>query len=93
MGNLFKVLGARIVGGLAAAAAGWIFVHTKGIVQVDATQVVEIGSTMLGTYAASHRILSRWTNPGDAAKGRLADAEKVAVDTGTVVQPAPPISR
>lgn len=90
MGNLIRTFGPRIAGGIVSWLAGLIYVKTKGMVQIDATQVVEVGTLMVGSYAGSHRLLSRVLNPGDAAKGRLAEAEKEAVDTGTVVQPKPP---
>ncbi len=90
MGKLFTTLGPRVFGGIASMAAGWIFVKTRGLVTIDANQVVEVGGAMIGSYAATHRVLSRFINPGDAAKSRLADAEKDAVNTGKVVQPYPP---
>lgn len=90
MNKIISIFGPRILGGLASMLTGWIFVKTKGMVTVDPAQVVEIGGTMLTTYAATHRLLSSVINPGDSAKSRLIVAEKVAVDTGTVVKPAPP---
>jgi hypothetical protein len=91
-GKVMTVFGPRVVAGAASFIAGWIYVHTKGMVTVDATQVVQIGSTMLGSYAVTHRVLSAiGLNPGDSASGRLAAAEKEAVSTGTAVVPTPPV--
>jgi hypothetical protein len=96
--KILTTLGPRILGGVASMIAGWVFVHTKGAITVDpdkvveiGNKVVEIGGTMIGSYALTHRVVSRWLNPGDAAKARLADAEKTAVDTGSAVIPAPPV--
>ena len=94
MGNIFgkltAALGPRLVGAVASAAAGWIFIHTKGAVTVDPTQVVEIGTTMIGAYAATHRLISAKTNPGDAPSGTMKDADKNALATGTPVTPVVP---
>lgn len=86
-----KSIGPRILGGAASLLAGWIFAKTKGAVQVDPQQVVEIAGTMIGAYAATHRAASALgINPGDAASGTLATAEKVALQTGTPVTPPAP---
>jgi hypothetical protein len=87
-----KSLGPRIIGSAVSLLAGWIFAKSKGTIQVDPQQVVEIGTTMIGSYAVTHRIASALgINPGDAASATLAKAEKVALDTGTAVVPAPPV--
>lgn len=86
-----KSIGPRIIGGIVSLFAGWLFAKTKGAIQVDPTQVVEIAGTMIGAYAATHRAASALgLNPGDAASGTLATAEKVALDTGTPVTPPAP---
>lgn len=90
MKNILTTFGPRVVGVVASWLAGLIYVHTKGAVTIDATQVVAIGTTMLTAYAAGHRLTSSAVNPGDSASTRLADAQKSAVDTGTVVKPNPP---
>lgn len=51
----------------------------------------EVGGLVLGAYATVHRGVSSRINPGDAAKGRLADAEKDASDTGTTVKVRPSV--
>lgn len=86
-----KSFGPRIIGSVAALGAGWLFAKTKGAVQVNPDQVVEIATTMLGSYAVTHRIVSAvGLNPGDAASGTLATAEKTALATGTPVTPPAP---
>lgn len=40
-----------------------------------ANEIVNIVVILLGVYAASHRILSKWSNPGDAASTNIAVAE------------------
>lgn len=86
-----KSIGPRLLGGIVSLLAGWLFAKTKGAVAINPDQVVEIAGTMIGTYAATHRIASALgINPGDAASGTLATAEKVALDTGTPVTPPGP---
>lgn len=98
-----RSLGPRVIGGALSMVAGWIFVHTKGVVTIDpqqaqdmaqavGTKVVEVVGTMIGTYAVTHRVASALgINPGDAASATLAKAEKTALDTGSAVVPTPPI--
>lgn len=89
--NVLKTLGPRAIGVGAAAVASIVYGKTKGAVQIDATQVTEIVSGMLITYATAHRAASAVINPGDAAKGRVADAVKTAADdpqaSNTVIVP------
>lgn len=85
-----KTLGPRVIGAAVAGAAGWIYAHTKGAVTVDAAAVAEQITGALVVYAASHRAASSFINPGDAAKQRIADAEKNAAAAGTIVKVAPP---
>ena len=86
-----KTFGARVLGAAASGVAGWVFAKTRGVVTVDPatlTTVAMQGALMIGTYAATHRAASSVVNPVDAAKGRVADAGKVAADNGgTVVVP------
>lgn len=88
-GSIFKTLGPRIIGGLMGGVATYIGVKTAGIVQIDPAQAAEVVTGIIVTYAASHRVASSVINPGDAAKGRLADAEKQATDVGSTVVVAP----
>lgn len=90
--NILKVLGPRVIGVAAAAVAGFIFDKTKGAVTVEPTQVVEIVTTMLTTYAVAHRAATAVSpNPGDAATGRIATGENNAANdpksSDTVVIP------
>ncbi len=86
-----RSVGPRIIGGALSLLAGWLFAKTKGAISINPDQVVEIAGTMIGTYAAGHRIASALgINPGDAASGTLATAEKDALKTGTPVTPPPP---
>lgn len=85
-GDLFKLALPRLLGGVFAGAATYIGVKTAGAVQIDPAQAAEVVTGVLWSYAASHRIASSYINPGDAAKARLADAEKNATDFGSTVQ-------
>lgn len=89
--NVLKTLGPRVIGAGAAMAASLIYGKTKGAVTIDPTQVTEIVTGMLVTYATAHRAASAIINPGDAAKGRVADAVKTAADdpnaSNTVIVP------
>jgi len=96
--NWFKkiavALGPRLIGAAAAGVSGWVLASTKGVVNIDPQQVVEIAGTMITTYAVAHRASSAiGINPGDAASSRMATAEKEALDTGTTVQPTPPVTK
>ena len=85
-------LGPRIIGAAAAGLSGWLFAKTKGTVSINPDQVVEIAGSMITAYAVAHRAVSAvGVNPGDAASGRMAAAEKDALNTGTTVQPEPPV--
>jgi hypothetical protein len=79
--NVMKVVGPRLIGAAAAGAAGVIYAKTKGAVTVDPTQVAEIVTTMIGTYAVAHRTVTAISpNPGDAATGRVAAGENAAAN-------------
>jgi hypothetical protein len=72
------------VGPRLAAAAGAVVVAkaAKLGVTLDPTETTGL---ILGSYAAIHKAISSKVNPGDAAKGRVADAEKTASQTGGAV--------
>jgi hypothetical protein len=74
--------------GVAAAMVTTKLGEKTGVI-VDPSSLVVAG---LAAYAGVHRAASTKLNPGDAAKSRMIDADKVAVATGTVVKPAPPTS-
>jgi hypothetical protein len=84
---IFKTFAPRVIGAAAAAAAGWIYSHTKGAVVLDQDATVKLVTGMLVTYAAAHRATSAIINPGDAANASLATAETHAVDNNTAVVP------
>lgn len=88
--NLLALVLPRALGVLASLGAGWLFVHTKGALTLDPTQVVEITGTMIGAYAATHRGASSVVNKGDAATTRIATAENVASEYGSIVKVQPP---
>ena len=50
---------------------------------------VEVSGVVIAAYAAVHKAINSKVNPGDAAKGRLAEAEKTATNDGTTVRVAP----
>lgn len=85
LGNILVAFGPRLLGLLAAPLAGWLVVKTKGVVQVDPDTLIEVGTAMIGTYAGVHRVTSSKFNKGDAATGRMADAENHASDTSSTV--------
>lgn len=79
--KILKVLGPRVIGAGVSAVGGIIYAKTKGTVQVDTTQVAEIVTGMIITYATAHRGASALINPGDAATGRVAEGiDKAAND-------------
>ena len=85
--NFFK--GALLALGPRLAAAAATIVVAKAAqhgLTLDPTETI---GAMLGIYAALHRMISSQVNPGDAAKGRLVEAEKTAVSTGSVVDVKP----
>lgn len=71
--GLLKTFGPRLLGIAASGVAGIIVTKTKGVVQVDPTTLVEVGTAMIGAYAATHRgVTAVSNNPGDAATNRVA---------------------
>lgn len=80
LGNLFRTYGPRALGSLAGYASAKIAEKTG--FAVDPATLIGIGVT---AYSAVHRITSSKVNPGDSAEGRIAVAQKKAVDVGTTV--------
>lgn len=78
-GNILRVLGPRALGILAGYASTKL--AEKGVTADPAT-LIAIGTTV---YAAVHKAISSKVNPGDAANGRVANAEKRAADLGSTV--------
>lgn len=75
LSNILKTFGPRLLGIAASAIAGLIVTKTKGVVQIDPTTMVEVGTAMIGAYAASHRAVTAVSsNPADAATARVATA-------------------
>lgn len=71
---------ARIVGLAVAGVAGYALAHWGFNLDAASQQqlvqdFVGIVMTMLGAYAATHRTVSKFTNPGDAAGAHLAAKE------------------
>lgn len=77
--KLWTLYGPRVVAALAAGATTKL--AEKGIT-VDPGTLISIG---FGTYGIIHKAISSRVNPGDAASGRMAEAEKRAVDTSSTV--------
>lgn len=88
--SLLKTIGSRILGAAFAGLATYVGIKTSGAINIDPAAAAEVVTGMFTAYALAHRAGSAAINPGDAAKGRLADAEKVATDMGTSVRVAPP---
>lgn len=79
--NILKTFGPRLLGVAASAVAGLIVTKTKGVVQIDPTTMVEVGTAMIAGYAATHRAATAVSNnPGDAATGRVAEGENRAAN-------------
>lgn len=90
--SVLKTFGPRLLGIGASALAGLIVTKTKGVVQIDPSTLVEVGTTMIAAYATTHRAATAISaNPGDAATGRVATGiDKAANDphaSDTVVIP------
>lgn len=88
--GILRTLGPRVLGSLLGGIATYIGVKTSGAVQIDPMAAAEVVTGILVSYSAAHKATSSVVNPGDSAEGRLAVAEKTAVETGTTVKPAPP---
>lgn len=71
-GGLVRVLAPRVLGGVASAAAGLVFTKTHGAVTLDPTAMVELGTTMLLTYGATHTAAAAKINPVGAASPVVA---------------------
>lgn len=68
MQSLIKSFGPRIIAAAVASIAGYIYSKTHGSVTVDTTQVSELVTGMLLTYATIHRLASSKINPEDSTK-------------------------
>lgn len=81
MQNLLTSFAARILGAWIAALASWLLVKYGVTVDVEAQQqltehlVGVVIPTFLTLYAVAHRLVSKKTNPGDAASTHLAAKE------------------
>lgn len=80
LNGILKAIGPRLIGVAVAGLSSWIYDKTKGAVQMDAETTTQLVTGMLVVYAGAHRAASAYLNPGDAAKGRVADAIKTAAD-------------
>jgi hypothetical protein len=76
-GTLWSMFGPRLIGAAASAAAGFVFAKTRGTVQLDATQLAELGTTMIGTYALAHTASAVKINPAAAAAPALIEQGKL----------------
>lgn len=79
--SVLKTLGPRVIGAAVAGLSSYIYDKTKGAVQMDPETTTQLVTGMLIVYAGAHRAASAVINPGDAAKGRVADAVKEASDS------------
>lgn len=83
--GILITLGPRLLGTVASAIAGWIVVKSKGVVQIDADTLVEVGTAMIGAYAASHRAATAVSpNQADAASVRIAEGINAAAHDESV---------
>ena len=87
MGDWISAMLATVAPRLVAAVASVVVAKAvaNGIPMDQAT----VTGVMLGAYAMIHKAISSRVNPGDAAKGRVAAAEKQAAQYGgnVMVQP------
>lgn len=84
--KILTIAGPRVLGAAAAWAATKL--AEKGIV-TDPSTLIGIA---LSAYAVVHKAVSSKVNPGDAASGRMATAEKEAAAEGSTVKVAAPTS-
>lgn len=80
LNGILKAVGPRLIGIAVAAIASLVYDKTKGAIQMDPETTTQLVTGMLVVYAGAHRAASAVINPGDAAKGRVADAIKTAAD-------------
>lgn len=86
--NILRTLGPRILASALGGLATYVGIKTSGAVQIDPTAAAEIVTGILVTYSAAHRGTSAVVNKGDAATGRVAEAENRASElSSTVVVP------
>lgn len=85
LGAVIRVWAPRVLGSLLGGVATYIGVKTSGAVQVDPAAAAEVITGILISYSAGHKAVSSIINPGDAAKGRVASAEKAASSMGGTV--------
>lgn len=88
--NWLNAVGVTYLPRLIAAAVG--VVVAKAAQHGLTLDPVEVSGVVLAVYAAVHKAINSRVNPGDAAKGRLAEAEKTATSNGTTVRVAPDLS-
>lgn len=81
-GTILRTWGPRVIGSVLSGVATYIGIRTSGAVQIDPTAAAELVTTAFLAYSAAHKAGSSIVNPGDAAKGRVATAEKTAADMG-----------
>lgn len=90
LGAVVRVWAPRVIASVLGGIATYVGVKTSGAVQIDPAAAAEVITGILVTYSAGHKAISSIINPGDAAKGRVASAEKTASSNGgTVVVPRP----
>lgn len=70
-------------------AAGAAVVVAKAAAHGVTLDPTETTGLILAAYAGIHKAINSQVNPGDAAKGRIAEAEKVASENGSTVKVAP----
>lgn len=78
--NWLKAFAVTVLPRVVAAVAGVIVGKAaQHGVTLDPTETTGV---ILAAYAGIHKAINSQVNPGDAAKGRVADAEKVAAQVG-----------
>lgn len=69
-------VGPRVLAAIAGVVVGKAAQHGVTLDPAETTGVI------LAAYAGIHKAINSRVNPGDAAKGRVAEAEKVAATQG-----------
>lgn len=82
----WKTSGSRTLGLIAGFVASYLHIAARDLDKVDASLVTEMIAVYVAAYLAVHRAMSAIMNPGDAARPKLADAEKHAVEDSGVVK-------
>jgi len=83
--SILRTLGPRLLASVLSGVATYVGVKTSGAVQIDPAAAAEVVTAILLTYSTTHRAASSQVNKGDAAIGRMVEAENRASSNGSTV--------